>query len=209
MPKLLENKQLIHIVSELVILLGITFYFSRKIKKLSSQIEDLALKIEEQDDIIQKHEQIIRSLVEYVNNQQHMPSSMQNSYISEKKPPKAGENLEQRRIQELKGKSYSQGQSFQNNQGVYQETLDPNQSSDHTHFSQHSSSSRYPPSNSDQVQKYLKSQKSEMDKLSDISEETIPVEKLDEELTSELNELDNTTDNNNVDLKLDRESEKQ
>lgn len=54
--KLLENKQLIHIASEVVVLLGLTFYFSSKNKKLMGHIEELAQKIESQEDQIQKLE---------------------------------------------------------------------------------------------------------------------------------------------------------
>ena len=36
-----------------------------------SHIEDLSKRIEEQEDIIAKHEQLIQQLVNYVNNNQH------------------------------------------------------------------------------------------------------------------------------------------
>lgn len=52
--KFFENKQLIHIVSEAVVLLGISFYFSSQNKKLMNHIEELAHRLEEQDDKIQK-----------------------------------------------------------------------------------------------------------------------------------------------------------
>jgi hypothetical protein len=68
MSKLLENKQIIHIATEIVVLIGITFYFSSKNKKLSAHIEDLSQRLEDQEDLIQKHEQIIRQLVQTVNN---------------------------------------------------------------------------------------------------------------------------------------------
>lgn len=69
MSKLLENKQqLIHVASEVVVLIGLTFYFSSKNKKLMQHIEDLAQRLEEQEDLIQKHEQIIRQLVATVSN---------------------------------------------------------------------------------------------------------------------------------------------
>jgi len=69
MSKLLENKQMIHIATEIVVLIGITFYFSSKNKKLSEYIEDLSQRLEDQEDLIQKHEQIIRQLVQAVNTQ--------------------------------------------------------------------------------------------------------------------------------------------
>ena len=52
MSKLLENKQIIHIAAEILVLVGITFYFSSKNKKLSEHIEDLSQRLEDQEDLI-------------------------------------------------------------------------------------------------------------------------------------------------------------
>lgn len=54
--KFLDNKQLVHIASEVVVLLGITFYFSSKNKALLGHIEELSQRIEEQEDKLQKLE---------------------------------------------------------------------------------------------------------------------------------------------------------
>lgn len=67
MSKLIDNKQIIHIASEIVVIIGITFYFSSKNRKLLEHIEDLSQRLEEQEDLIQKHEQIIKQLVQVVN----------------------------------------------------------------------------------------------------------------------------------------------
>ena len=75
MSKLLENKQIIHIATEIVVLIGIIFYFSSKNNKLLDHIEDLSQRLEDQEDLIQKHEQIIRQLVQAVNNRGHPPST--------------------------------------------------------------------------------------------------------------------------------------
>jgi hypothetical protein len=64
MQKILNNKQIIHLVTEVVVLIGIIFYFSSKNRKLLSHIEDLSQRLEEQEDIIQKHDQIIKRLAE-------------------------------------------------------------------------------------------------------------------------------------------------
>jgi hypothetical protein len=77
MSTLLENKQIIHVASEIVVLTGLTFYFSQKNKKLTGHIEDLAERIEEQEDLLQKHEQVIRKLVEFVNQQKNTQSNNQ------------------------------------------------------------------------------------------------------------------------------------
>jgi hypothetical protein len=68
MSKLFENKQIIHIASEFVVLTGLTFYFSSKNKKLLEHIEDLSQRLEEQEDIIQKHDNSIKELINAVNN---------------------------------------------------------------------------------------------------------------------------------------------
>lgn len=61
---------MVHIVSEVVVLVGLTFYFNQKNKKLMAHIEDLAQRIEEQEDLLQKHDQIIKQLVDHVSKQQ-------------------------------------------------------------------------------------------------------------------------------------------
>lgn len=67
-----ENKQqVIHVASEIVALVGLTFYFNQKNKKLLGHIEDLAQRVEEQEDLLQKHEAMIRKLCEILN--QHPP----------------------------------------------------------------------------------------------------------------------------------------
>lgn len=70
MSKLLENPQIIHIISEVVVFIGITFYFSQKNKKLMNHINDLTQRLEDQEDIIQKHEQLILKLMNSVDELQ-------------------------------------------------------------------------------------------------------------------------------------------
>lgn len=69
MSKLLENKQMVHIASEVVVIMGITFYFSRQNKQLREHIEDLAQRLEEQEDHIQKLEQTLTKLGSMVQTQ--------------------------------------------------------------------------------------------------------------------------------------------
>ena len=70
MSKLIENKHIIHIASEIIVLLGITFYFNVKNKKIMEHIHDLSQRIEEQEDLLQKHEQVIKKLVEFIRKQE-------------------------------------------------------------------------------------------------------------------------------------------
>ena len=95
MSKLLDNKQIIHIVSEIVIILGITFYFTQKNKKLMNHINDLTQRIEEQEDILQKHEQMITKLsdmVEELSNRKPGMFSMDN-FAKEMKVPNSKNSI--------------------------------------------------------------------------------------------------------------------
>lgn len=85
MSKLLENKQMVHIISETVVFFGLTFYFSQKNKKLTEKIEALSQRLEEQEDLIQKHDNIIRKFVASMNNQQQLNPVSQKSNEDQKK----------------------------------------------------------------------------------------------------------------------------
>ena len=78
----MENKQMIHIASEIVVVIGLTFYFNQKNKKLMGHIEDLSQRIEEQEDLLQKHEQIIRKLLDFINQSEskHQHPKSQSEY---------------------------------------------------------------------------------------------------------------------------------
>jgi hypothetical protein len=79
MSNLFENKTMIaHIAVESVIILGVTIYFSQKNKKLMGHINDLIHRIEEQEDIIQKHEQLINNLSNAINDINSKLSSEKN-----------------------------------------------------------------------------------------------------------------------------------
>ena len=67
--KLLDNKQLLHIASEVVVLVGLTFYFSSKNKKLLGHVEELAQRLEEQEDKIQKLETTLQTKIDTINQQ--------------------------------------------------------------------------------------------------------------------------------------------
>jgi hypothetical protein len=67
MSTILEKKHMIHILTEIVVLVALTFYFSSKNKKLLEHIEDLSKRLEEQEELVQNHEKIIQQLLENVN----------------------------------------------------------------------------------------------------------------------------------------------
>lgn len=68
MSKLWENKQLMHIVSEVVIILGMFLYFSSQVKTLRALIDDLTDRLETQETELQKHTQQIKNLSECVGH---------------------------------------------------------------------------------------------------------------------------------------------
>jgi hypothetical protein len=90
----MENKQMIHIASEIVALIGLTFYFNQKNKKLLGHIENLAQKIEEQEDLLQKHEHVIKKMLEFMNEKdttnthQILAKQLETTKIRKKPPAK-------------------------------------------------------------------------------------------------------------------------
>lgn len=96
MSKFFENKQLlVHVVSEVVVLIGITYYFSGKNKKLMNHIEDLVQRIEEQEDIIQQHDQQIKKLISF-----HVQKSQQNTIMKKQEysVPKQSEIIQKQQV---------------------------------------------------------------------------------------------------------------
>ena len=100
MSKIFENKTLlIHIAAEIIIVIGISFYFSQKNKKLMGHINDLIQRIEEQEDMIQKHEQLINNLNNAINSK-----IMNNKNLitqTQLQPQPINKNLKKNDIQEL------------------------------------------------------------------------------------------------------------
>jgi hypothetical protein len=69
MSKIMENKQIIHIASEIVAFASLIYYFNQKNKKLLSHIQDLSQKMEEQAELLQKHEEVITKMTVFINQQ--------------------------------------------------------------------------------------------------------------------------------------------
>ena len=61
------NEQMVHIATEIVVILGLTFYFNQKTKKLMGCIDELNKKVQEQEELLKKHEQIIKQMIEFIN----------------------------------------------------------------------------------------------------------------------------------------------
>lgn len=93
----MDQKQMIHVASEVVVLMGLTYYFNQKNKKLMSFIDDLTQRIEDQEDIISKHDEIIERIVAHISNKQAPPvhvKKKQNSKVRTRK-----QNPEQNKTQ--------------------------------------------------------------------------------------------------------------
>ena len=63
MVKMFENRQVLHIVSEIVILMAFSYSVSSKFKTLKSYVDDICNRLDEQDEIISKQDRQI----EYLN----------------------------------------------------------------------------------------------------------------------------------------------
>jgi hypothetical protein len=53
----------LHVVGEIIALTGVVIYFSQKNSTLMKHIDELAARIEEQEDTIQKHEELLNKIV--------------------------------------------------------------------------------------------------------------------------------------------------
>jgi hypothetical protein len=61
--KTVDKQQLLHYVSEIVVLFGLVFWFQRKVAVLNNHIDDLEQRMDEQDEIIRKHDNIIQKML--------------------------------------------------------------------------------------------------------------------------------------------------
>jgi hypothetical protein len=75
MNRILEHKQIIHVVSEVVIIASVSYFFYQKNRKLSQEIENLTQLLQEQQNILEKHESLIKKLLQ---NQNYQQTVMQN-----------------------------------------------------------------------------------------------------------------------------------
>jgi len=104
----MENKQMIHIASEIVVVIGLTFYFNQKNKKLMGHIQDLSQRIEEQEDLLQKHAEIIKKLSESIKQHQSEFKEKQRQsdyYQLSHPPPPLPQQVQIKHKKEIKPKS--------------------------------------------------------------------------------------------------------
>lgn len=64
MSYLTNNKiQLVHIASDIVVVSAMAIYFVKKNKSLVNTINELTKRVEEQNEILQKHEQMLKAIL--------------------------------------------------------------------------------------------------------------------------------------------------
>lgn len=90
MPKLFENKQIFHIVSEVVILLALSYNVSSKFKTLKTYLDDICHRLDEQDEVIEKQNKQIESLTLQLKSLRQLPSQPPPTY---KTTPKTIKNV--------------------------------------------------------------------------------------------------------------------
>ena len=80
------NKNVIHIACEILAFTGIVIYFYKRTKTLENQIKELATRLEEQDENIKKHEDILKKIVANMNSKKTEPAPVTRQAVPVKKP---------------------------------------------------------------------------------------------------------------------------
>lgn len=80
------NFQTIHILVEIVTICGISYYFNRKVSAMTKQLEDLHARLEEQDKILQNHEDVLKKLISNYRQQQQIVTPPQPQLQSQSQP---------------------------------------------------------------------------------------------------------------------------
>ena len=96
MSILVEKPQIIHIVSEVLIIGALTYYFHQKNKTIMTVVNELTERVKIQDEIIHKHEQIISQLSNKIDQlilnqvqkqEQFVPPKQNNTKQNKKNKP--------------------------------------------------------------------------------------------------------------------------
>ena len=97
------KQQIIHIVSEVVIITGISIYFQLKIRNLHNTIERLENKIEQQEQVIQNHEQLLLRIMNNLDSVNTSMPEMKKSW-DDKKPPTYSKSTSTPKLNKVKKK---------------------------------------------------------------------------------------------------------
>lgn len=83
----MENHQIIHVVSEVVLFAGLVFWISKKNSNLTNTIDDLTQRIQEQEEQLKRHEELIKQLITNINNLVPHHPPHHHKKVVHKKPP--------------------------------------------------------------------------------------------------------------------------
>lgn len=187
----INKQQIIHIVSELVIITGISIYFNSKVKKLANHIETLENKIIQQEQVIQNHEQLLLRLM---NNFEIMNVNVTNIQKSFQQNNNNEENIKTKTKLKNNKKNNS---SFSDDK---KEDLKNTTPSLQTIFSHNIPNEQIfimeMPINPINMMNMNKEPIIQCDKVEEVMDDD---EFLDKEIENELKELDDLEEDNNVD----------
>ena len=199
----MDNKQIIHIATEVITIVGLTIYFSKQTKKLFESIETLTTSLNEQNEVIQKHENMINKLLETVqqlsmqqqSSRQFQPQQpvLQPQQVpvlhpqqvphQQQQPVLHPQQVPHQQPAQIKPQVPKVLQPQQNKKPInmMQETLEPQSQHIQFQFMQRPMSSEF--KNNNKVEEILDSEDEEDEKI-------VEEELLDDELADELKELD-------------------
>lgn len=83
-----DNKQALHVAAEVIALLGVSVYFSRQNRALSNQINELKSRLEEQHEIISRHEHALRQHTRLLQELQDERETRYTPAPKVRKPPR-------------------------------------------------------------------------------------------------------------------------
>ena len=187
----INKQQIIHIVSELVIITGISIYFNSKVKKLANHIETLENKIIQQEQVIQNHEQLLLRLM---NNFEIMNVNVTNIQKSFQQNNNNEENIKTK----TKLKNNKKNKSSYSDDKKEEELLKNTTPSLQTIFSHNIPNEQIfimeMPINPINMMNMNKEQIIQSDKVEEVIDDD---EFLDKEIENELKELDDLGEDNN------------
>ena len=187
----INKQQIIHIVSELVIITGISIYFNSKVKKLANHIETLENKIIQQEQVIQNHEQLLLRLM---NNFEMMNVNVSNIQKSFQQNNNNEENIKAKTKLKNNKKNKSSSSSYDKKE---EELLKNTTPSLQTIFSHNIPNEQIfiieMPINPINMMNMNKEQIIQSDKVEEVIDDD---EFLDKEIENELKELDDLGEDN-------------
>jgi hypothetical protein len=75
----------IHVVIEIITLMGLILYIQHQNKNLKKQINELTARVDDQDEIIQRHEEVLQKIVQRFQNGSSVSASVPSGIATQKK----------------------------------------------------------------------------------------------------------------------------